>query len=88
MSEKLKALVSKKIDEKINTIKANEKYISLSPELQARVIMKTIEKVESRIENTKQLNTQDVILDQKIEIFQLLHDKLMQYYNTLNIKEQ
>lgn len=88
MSEKLKTLVAKKIDEKINTIKTNEKYLSLTPELQSRVIMKTIEKVNLRIEKTKQLNTQDVILDQKIEVYQLLHDKLMNYYNTLNIKEQ
>ena len=88
MSEKLKILVSEKIDEKINTIKTNERFLSLTPELQAKVIMKTIQKVEQRIEETNKLNTKDVILDQKIEVYTLLHDKLTQYYDTLHKKEQ
>jgi hypothetical protein len=50
--------------------------------------MKTIEKVELRIEKTKMLNNQDTILDQKIEVYELLHLKLMNYYNTLNIKKE
>jgi hypothetical protein len=50
--------------------------------------MKTIEKVELRIEKTKVLNNQDTILDQKIEIYELLHQKLMDYYETLNIKKE
>jgi uncharacterized protein YlaI len=88
MSDKLKIIVATKIDEKINTIKNNPKFIYLTPELQSRVIMKTIEKVESRIQKTKVLNTKDVILDQKIEVYELLHTKLKNYYNTLNIKKQ
>jgi hypothetical protein len=50
--------------------------------------MKTIEKVELRIEKTKVLNNQDTILDQKIEIYELLHQKLMDYYETLSIKKE
>ena len=88
MSDKLKVLVAVKIDEKINTIKENPKFLSLTPELQSKVIMKTIEKVKARIENTKTLNTKDVILDQKIEVYELLHTKLMDYYNLLNIKKE
>lgn len=88
MSANIKKIVEIKIDEKINSIKNNPKFISLSNELQATVIMKTIEKVELRIENTKILNTSDTILDQKIEVYELLHTKLMQYYDTLNIKKE
>lgn len=88
MSDKLKRIVWLKIDEKIESIRNNEKFISLTPELQSRVIMKTIEKVEKRIQNTQLLNTKDVILDQKIEVYQLLHTKLMEYYNSLNIKKE
>jgi hypothetical protein len=88
MSDKLKVLVGIKIDEKINIIKSNPKFISLTPELQSRVIMRTIEKVEIRIEETRELNTKDVILDQKIEVYELLHTKLMNYYNTLNTKKE
>jgi hypothetical protein len=88
MSHKIKKIVSLEIDKKIDNIKNNPKFIWLSNELQAQVIMKTIEKVEWRIEKTKKLNNQDTILDQKIEIYEILHLKLMDYYQTLNIKKE
>ena len=88
LSESLKEKVSNKIDQQILQIQDNPKFIWLSIELQAKVINRTIENVAKKIESTKKLVSNDTILEQKIEIYELLHSKLTDYYQTLNIKKQ
>lgn len=88
MALHLKESVSIKIDEKIKLISQNEKFLKLSPELQSAVIQKTIQKVENAIKNMEEKLIDDNILSQKIEIYQILHQKLTDYYQTLITKKE
>jgi hypothetical protein len=88
MSDNLKLRVWNKIDEKINSIKNNPKFITLSIDFKYKVIEKTISRVNQAIDKTKGLQNKDNILEQKIEIYQLLRDKLIEYHNTLEIKKE
>jgi len=88
MSVHLKESISVRIDEKIKLISQNEKFLKLSTELQAQVIQKTINKVENAIIKIEEKLINDNILSQKIEIYEILHKKLIDYYHTLNIKKE
>jgi len=84
----LRESVSIKIDEKIKLISQNEKFLKLSPELQSAVIQKTIQKVENAIKKMEVKLIDDNILSQKIEIFEILHNKLTDYHQTLINKKE
>ncbi|MCP4523893.1 MAG: hypothetical protein GY828_06790 [Candidatus Gracilibacteria bacterium] len=88
MSESLKIAVSKKIDEKLNRIKSNEKFVQLSPELQAKVIYKTIMNVEKILDQMILEADDSSILSQKIEVYEFLLKKLYSYHDSLLQKEE
>jgi hypothetical protein len=88
MAIHLKESVSIKIDEKIKLISQNTKFLKLSSELQATVIQKTIIKVENAITKMEEKLIDDNILFQKIEIFEILHQKLTDYHETLITKKE
>lgn len=88
MSNHLKSRVWNEIDKKINNIKNNQKFITLSDDFKYKVIEKTINRVDEAIYKTKELQNKDNILQQKIEIYELLKVKLIEYHDTLNNKKE
>ena len=88
LSENLKSKVLDKINEQILDIQNNPKFIWLSDELKVIVIEKTIDKVVIKIDSTKKSVNKDTILEQKIEIYELLLTKLIEYKNTIDIKKE
>lgn len=88
MSLHLKKSISMKIDEKIQLISQNEKFLKLRPELQALIIQKTIKKVTGVIAKFEEKIDDDNILSQKIEIYEILHQKLKDYHRILILKKE
>lgn len=88
MSLQLQESISIEIDKKIKLISENEKFKSLSTELQVTVIQKTILKVEGIINKMEDDIENENILSQKIEIYEILYQKLVDYSETLNTKKE
>ena len=87
--ERIKQEIIKKIDEKLNQIKTNEKFLALPIEYQISIIDKTIEKVNLNIQKVStQNNTDNTKLQQKLDILGVLLDKLVSYKNYLESKKQ
>jgi hypothetical protein len=69
-------------------MKNNESFNKLSIDLQVQVIEKTIEKVDSTIESLKLLDQKDININQKIDLYYILKDKLIEFRNDLLLKKE
>lgn len=79
LNKELELAVIKKIDDKINSLKSNEKFANLDKKLKAKVIDKTIIKVKIRIlniENKSELSDREL---QKLDLYKLLKSSLEKY---------
>lgn len=88
VAQRLEKVISDKIDEKISDMKNNESFNKLSIDLQVQVIEKTIEKVDSTIESLKLLDQKDININQKIDLYYILKDKLIEFRNDLLLKKE
>ena len=83
VAQRLEKVISDKIDEKITEMKNNDSFNQLSIDLQVQVIEKTLEKVNLTIESLKQLEQKDINTNQKINLYYILNDKLIEFRNDL-----
>jgi hypothetical protein len=83
LDTKFKALIEAKINEKIETLRNNDKFKGLTPELQARVVDKVIEKIKLQISILEPVVDKTDALLRKLEVYRILLLKLDNFKNSL-----
>lgn len=83
LAERIEKVISVKIDEKINTMKDSSSFKSLPKHLQLEILEKTIQKVNINISALELMDSKDINIAQKIELYYLLNDKLLIFKNSI-----
>lgn len=76
ISEKLKALITLKVNEKVNNFKLSERFKELELYQKEELIKKMIYKTDEVIESLSLVEYKTTVLIQKIEIYKLIKEKL------------
>lgn len=94
MNETLKKVIESKLDEKINQLNSNERFLSLSSTSKIKVLDKTIVKIKIKLENLKNPNIEtdswevlvvptNSLLDKKIQTFLIAVEKLEDFRDSI-----
>jgi len=86
MALRLEKVVSVKIDEKIESMKNSDSFKNLPSHLQVQVLEKTIDKVNLNISTLETIEPQDRNVEQKINLYHLLNDKLITFKSSIETK--
>lgn len=86
MAERLEKVIADKIDEKIESMKNSESFKNLPNDLQVQVLEKTIEKVNTNIWVLESIENKDRNIQQKIDLYYLLNDKLYIFKSSIEVK--
>ena len=81
---KFKTLMEEKINEKIETLRSNEKFKNLDTNLQITVVNKVIEKIKIQIATLQSIIDQTDALTRKLEVYRILLWKLEEFKGSLN----
>ncbi|MGB2110704.1 MAG: hypothetical protein ACPHY8_01980 [Patescibacteria group bacterium] len=87
MALRLEKVISDKIDEKIDGMKNSQSFQKLPNHLQVEVLEKTIEKVNISISALESVNLNDSNIEQKINLYYLLNDKLLIFKDSIEKKQ-
>ncbi len=88
MALRLEKVISDKIDEKINSIKNSPNFQKLPNHLQVEILEKTIEKVNINISSLETLEDNESNVEQKIDLYYLLNDKLLIFKNSIHAQKK
>lgn len=76
ISEKLRLLISEKIEEKVNEFKNSERFQNLETSQKEELVKQMIFKTDEMIEWLKEVEFKTTVLIQKIEIYTIIKEKL------------
>lgn len=76
LEEKLKIIISEKVDEKIKNFTSSSKYKLLDSNWKESVIKKLIYKTNFQVEELKSIEDKTSLLERKINIFEIIQEKL------------
>lgn len=88
MALRLEKVISDKIDEKIDSMKNSPSFQKLPKHLQIEVLEKTIEKVNINISTLETIKVNDWNVEQKIDLYYLLNDKLLIFKNSIQTQKK
>jgi hypothetical protein len=82
LDDKKEEIINKKIDEKINILKENDKFKKLTNEQKKEIILWIIEKIKIKIKKIENSWQKYVLQNKKIELYNTLLLSLDSLYNT------
>lgn len=88
MAVRLEKVISDKIDQKLTSIEKSPSFQKLSNQLKVEVLEKTIEKVNTNISTLETIQNFDTNIEQKIDLYYLLNDKLLIFKNSIQEQQK